>query len=154
MWRAIQPESAVARRSRTGAALIIALICVLLVSMIAMMLVRTALLQLDQLTQEEQWMQADWLAESALSLSAARLRDNPTYAGEIWLPQSSGPSASLGRVVIEVAASGEPKTPSSRRIRVVVDVPDDPVKRVRVTRECRLTLADSSSAGSPATVDN
>src|SRR5262245_49873902 len=86
---------------RRGAALVVAMICTLLVSLISAALVRTTLLQLEQLQHDEWQLQAEWLAESALDLATSRLGD-VNYHGETWLPHTVDGAQLLGRVEIKV----------------------------------------------------
>lgn len=133
---------------RRGAALVVALICVLVVTMVSAVLVRTALVQREQLERDAWLLQADWLAASAHERSLALLASQADYAGETWLPTTADGRA-LGRVVVEIAESGDP----GRELRVTVDVPDHPVERVRVVRSWRLEPAESSSSEPGSVVD-
>jgi Tfp pilus assembly protein PilV len=146
----ISSSSSMAARTsrRRGAALIAALICVLLVSMMSAVLVKTALVQRDQLEQDAWQLQADWLAQSALERTIARLKTDAEYTGETWMP-ATAQGTPIGRVTIEIVqASGDT---TERLLRATADVPDDPVRRARVVREWRLSGEKSSvSSGTSA----
>lgn len=131
---------------RRGAALIAALICVLLVSLMSTVLVKTALVQRDQLERDARQVQADWLAQSALDRSLARLATDAGYTGESWAP-ATAEGQTIGRVRIEIvpAADGDG---SARLLRATADVPDDPVNRARVVREWTLSTQNMSVSSS------
>jgi hypothetical protein len=129
---------------RPGAALVVALICLLLVGVLAATLARSAVLQHEQVLQEQWQIQAESLAASALDRAAAQLATDPNYSGETWLPAPAD-SAPIGRVLIEVIP-GDPAQPGLKAIRVVADVPDAPQRRARVTREDSISPADSSAS--------
>lgn len=133
--------------SRSGAALVIALICLLLVGVLAATLARSAVLQHDQVAQEEWQIQAECLAASALERAAARIATDPMYPGEDWLPTSAGSESPIGRVRIDVVA--DDMRPSARLVRVTADVPDAPHRRARVSRGT--TIAPSTESGAAST---
>jgi hypothetical protein len=136
---------------RTGAALVVALICVLLVSLLSTVLVRTALVQRDQLENDAWQAQAEWLVQSAIERAVASLESDVGYTGETWLP-ATGDGRTIGRVVIEVASSEEGGE-STRKLRVTADVPDDPVRRSRIVREWPLALNSPSASSDGAAVE-
>jgi Tfp pilus assembly protein PilX len=127
--------------TRHGAALVVALICLLLVGVLAATLARSAVLQHDQVLQEQWQIQAESLAASALDRAAVQLAIDPDYSGETWLPASAG-SAPIGRVLIELVANDQ-EQPEYRTIRVVADVPDAPQRRARVTRAAFISPSNS-----------
>ena len=130
--------------TRTGAALVVALICLLLVGVLAATLARSAVMQHDQVLQEQWQIQAESLAASALDRAAVQLATDANYSGETWLPAPDD-STPIGRVLIEVIPS-DPAQPGRTAIRVVADVPDAPQRRARVTREGSISPADSSTS--------
>lgn len=125
---------------RRGAALVIALICLLLVGVLGATLARTAVMQHEQVQQEVLQVQAEWLAESGVDRAVLRLRDDETYQREEWLPAAGGSGEPLGRVTIEVLASDGETDGGSRSIRVVADVPHDSEQRARVSRSLIVTV--------------
>lgn len=139
---------------RTGAALAVALICALLVSLMSAVLVRTALVQVERLTHDEHQLQAEWLAQSGLALAAQRLRADPEYVGETWLPPAVGGTGALGRVVIEIRSKDVEEATAMAMIHVTADVPDDPVERVRVERVSRLPAENPTSKTQDSDVVN
>lgn len=139
--------------SRTGAALVMVMICLLLVATISAVLVRMALLQREQLERDEWRSQAEWLANSAQERVAARLADDADYAGETWLPTADGGGAPIGRVEISInpaTGDGEQQIP---QVRVAVSVPDAPIHRARVVRTWSVSSSETSSESTAASVD-
>jgi Tfp pilus assembly protein PilX len=133
------------RERRPGAALVIALVGLLLVTTISAVLMRLALTQRHQLEREARRQQADWLALSGLQRAIARSAADPAYAGETWAPVSHGDGAALGRVEIVIRTADGSDSAAVQTLQITVDVPDDPVERVRVVRRWNLQAADSSS---------
>ncbi|MBL8849427.1 MAG: hypothetical protein JNG89_07075 [Planctomycetaceae bacterium] len=127
---------------RQGAALVVALICLLLVSMLSAVLIRTALAQRDQLQRDAWQLQAEWLAQAGLERALVRLGSDPAYTGETW-QTAAGDGKPIGRVDITVAAADDGA--GGRLLKLSVNVPDDPVNRAHVERE--VLLPDSSING-------
>ena len=75
--------------TRNGAVLVVALICLLLLSVLAASLTRTVLLQREQVIREEWQLQAEWLAEAAIDRAVVRMESTPDYEGEEWRPVSN-----------------------------------------------------------------
>ena len=125
--------------TRSGAVLVVALICLLLLSVLAASLTRTVLLQREQVIREEWQLQAEWLAEAAIDRAVVRMESTPDYEGEEWLPVSNE-GTPLGRVHI-VLAPDESETEVSRtRINVTADVPAGTQQRVRVQRAATVRM--------------
>jgi Tfp pilus assembly protein PilX len=126
------------RRGRKGVALVIALMCVVISSAIAVSLVRQCVMQRQLARQAQHTAQAQWLLEAGSQRAAARVAGDAAYAGESWsLPaaelaaESAGGEA--GVVAIEVTAvAGQP---NARRVRVVADFPAELPHRTRKVRE-------------------
>jgi Tfp pilus assembly protein PilX len=145
------PQTRPGATRRRGAALIAALICVLLVSMMSAVLVKTALVQREQLERDAWQVQADWLAQSAMERALARLESDVGYAGESWAPVTSE-GKSIGRVNIDIIPAVEGDT-SVRRVRATADAPDDPVNRARVVREWKFFVEKMSVSSSDSDVN-
>jgi hypothetical protein len=126
-------------RHRSAAVLAAALVCLAVVMIIGASLLRTVLLQQRQLEQEQQQLQALWLAESAVERAAARLRDSPDYRGETWEFASWAPSpGSSGVAVIRI----EPLAGDDARRQIVVEAryPQDGPHRVLQYRRIQVPL--------------
>lgn len=110
-------------RSRRGAALVAALLCMAAIAAIAMAIVRTAVLEQRQAVRREQQLQSLWLAESAAERGVARARVAADYAGETWRvsvgDEAESPTGSA-TITVESDPSG------GRRIVAVARFPDDP----------------------------
>jgi len=119
------------------------MICLLLVSMLSAVLVRTALAQREQLERDAWQLQAEWLVQSGLERALAKRAADAKYTGETWRPAGED-SAVIGRVEIVVAAATDGS--GGRVLKLAVDVPDDPVNRAHVAREMILPETDSSIA--------
>lgn len=112
----------------------IALVCVVVASLVLVGLARLVVAERDRVRAELWQVQASWLAESGIQRAAARLAADPAYRGETWnIPAEALGGQDRGVVRIEVETS--PQQPGQRLIRVQADYPDDPVHRVRRTRE-------------------
>lgn len=125
--------------NRNGTALIIAMICLLLASVLTVSLVQVAVLQREQVQRDEWQLQAEWLAESAVDRAAARLRAASEYEGETWRPQFPEETDPLGRIEISVERADEP---GRVRVTAVADVPDDPHERARVRKSVIVARGD------------
>ena len=77
------PSACVAGQRR-GTALIMALMCLVLLTMLLGSLLQTAVGQRKQMRFEERRLQAVWLAESAVERAAGRLAADRDYQGETW----------------------------------------------------------------------
>jgi Tfp pilus assembly protein PilX len=131
--------------SNRGSALIIALICLVLVSALTATLVQIVILQRSQVERDEWQLQAEWLAESGVDRAAARLAADGAYTGEEWLPQPPGAPAPLGRVRIAIDRSSGTNEP---HVTVVADVPHDADERARVRKNVVLPTIQPT-AGEP-----
>lgn len=120
--------------ARTGAVLVIALICLLLLTALAASLVRTALMQREQVIHDEWQLQAEWLAEAALDRALMQLNASADYEGEEWLPESNDKAAPPGRIRIAILQEEGESGARLARITVTADVPADAQQRARVQR--------------------
>jgi hypothetical protein len=135
-----QPE----RRRRRGAVLAAALACLLITVLLSAALATSALQRQRQLKMHERQLQAEWLANSAVHLAAARLRADPEYQGETWSPtQTDLESRYAGETVITVTAADNDR----RRVTVEILYPDDPIDRTRLEKTIvARTVPDESPA--------
>ena len=125
--------------SRRGVVLIMALVCLALITAIGGALLRWALMEHNLLRSREQASQARWLAEAGVERAAAKLASaeesaeqevQPTgYTGETWLvPAVDLPDGRSARVRVEVA----PMEGGRRSIEVEVEYPFESGTPVRV----------------------
>ncbi len=123
-----------ARRPPNGAVMVAVLVCVGLAGLMTLAIVRQAAVRRAEVELAGRALQAHWLAEAALERAAARLAEDPAFRTERWHLAAGTLGAADGAVVqIEV----QPATGRAdlRRIRIVADYPDDPLHRVRVSKE-------------------
>lgn len=131
---------------RRGAAMVVALVIVGAVGLVSVGLMRALVQSHRESRIAAQQQQAHWLAESALARGAARLRAEPAYAGETWLPPASDPASPLGRAVIRIEPAAD-SDEAQKTIVVEAFVPDHPQRRVRQARE--LTVRLNSTGENP-----
>ena len=111
---------------RRGAALVLAMVVLLVVSLVSAALVQSQLSAHRQSRRYADELQAHWLAEAGLARAAARLRADATYAGETWpAPVTDGLAASVTIVVDS----------NQKKITVQAVYPADEHRRVLVSRE-------------------
>ena len=132
-------------RNRRGVAIIVGLICLAVASALMAVVTRIAIIQREAARDESRRVQAAWLVESALDRARARLATDRDYFGETWkiTPDALG-SRHGAAVVIEIVASDEDRR--QRIVRVRADYPDDPVDRVRKSKQLLVTLAPREAA--------
>jgi type II secretory pathway component PulK len=135
------------RPNRRGLAIIPALVCLTIVAALAAGMLRMSRTQRGLSADEERKTQADWLAESGLSLASARLSTDPKYRGETWdIPARSFDGRGEGRVKIAVEADG-----GSRRVTVEAEYPRGDEHRARVTKRYDIDLQNvTETKGGPS----
>ena len=72
------------RQRRRGAALVLAMVCLLVVATISVALTRLLVDEHRQAQRQQQQLQALWVAESAVQRAAVQLRASSDYEGETW----------------------------------------------------------------------
>ena len=80
------------RPTARGLAIVPALVCLVLVTMLCAAMLKLAHAQRGATRDEERRMQAEWLAESGAARASARLAADAGYRGETW----DVPAAALG----------------------------------------------------------
>lgn len=121
-------------RRRRGAAIVFALVCLIMAAMMAGVLGRIAVMGWKSAQDEGRRTQAEWLVESGLERAAAQLAADRDYKGETWkIPAEAFGGRRGAAVRIEVKAS--PDDSRRRTVRVQADYPDDPVHRIRKSRQ-------------------
>jgi type II secretory pathway component PulK len=119
--------------------LLVILVCFALAAAIFVYLGRLSLTQRSTSQSQHESLQAQWLAEAGVERAAARLADDPGYAGETWTVSAQELAGRRGGVVrIHVAAAS--KDAKSRLVRVEADYPDDPVHCRRWKKEITVDL--------------
>ena len=110
------------RERRRGAVLIMALVCLVLVTVMGGTLLRWAVMEHKLLRSRDEESQARWLAEAGVERAAARLANDPEYTGETWdIAAAELPTAQPARVRMQVTpVDGQPR---QRSIEVEVEYP-------------------------------
>jgi type II secretory pathway component PulK len=122
------------RRKRRALVLLFVLVVIALATVRMVALARTMVSARQELQLQGWQLQAGWLAEAGLQRGAARLHDQPDYAGETWkvsADELGGRDGAVVRIDVQRLAgeSGRPQ------VRVVADYPDSPQHRARESRE-------------------
>ncbi len=128
------------RVPRRGLVLVAVLVCLAIAMVLFASSVRTLLLQRQQVRAQQDRMQAEYLADSALRRAAARLAADPSYQRETWLidaPSLAMPASAR----VEIRVEPSPDGAEARRIRAVADVPDVGVARARRSKDTRILLS-------------
>ena len=128
--------------SRRGLALLAAMVCIVILSALAIGLVRTVLARIKEANLNEHQLQADALAQSAIERGLARRAADASYAREVWTPAVPGAPPMQAEIQNVV-------TPSGGTIRVTCLVPADAARPVRVEREAPVPSTLPMKAESP-----
>lgn len=125
--------------SRQGTVLIICIVCVLLLSLTAGVLVRAAMLHRDQTRTLAPQSQAEWLAHAAAQVAADRLKADSAWKGETWTVSAEETGLNEpARIAIAVSTNAEGT--DTRLAAITVDMPPDSPQRVRVTQSVEIDL--------------
>lgn len=125
--------------SRRAAAMALALVVLLVVGMVSGLTLQAILRSHRKVREEEQRVQAELLADSALSRAVAMLRSDAAWSGETWkvsLADSEEPAAN-GIATIRVENDAEL---GRKKISVTAIYPDDPVHHSQAVREQAYSL--------------
>jgi hypothetical protein len=125
---------------RAGAVLIIAMICLLLASVIAVSLVKLALAEREQIERDHWQLQAGWLAEAGLERAALQRHADRAYTGEVWTPPLAGRADRTSRVEILVNPPAAPTAVDGINVTVIADYPHDPHQRARVRKTATIPV--------------
>ena len=123
--------------ARRGAVIILAMVCLIIVSAVGSSLVKSALLQRRQVIRDQQRHQAEWLAQAGLERAAAILQSNPEYTGDGWTVPLESQAGKPGHVAIRVEAGDRT---NHRTITVVAESPRDADRGATITRRIDVDL--------------
>src|SRR2546428_2594757 len=84
---------------RRGAAVLAALVCLVLATLLWAAILRVGLARREQSHSDEQKAQAEWLAESGLERARARLAASAGYSGETWTVSADDLATRSGGIV-------------------------------------------------------
>jgi Tfp pilus assembly protein PilX len=130
------------RTRRNGAILAMALATLLVVTLMAGTILRGYLQAHRQLRREQDQLQAQWLAESALAKAAAQLGANREYRGETWKMELVRADGQIAAGSVTIAIDSESAESPILRISAVAHFPEDDSKRTRVERELIVKRAE------------
>lgn len=117
-------------QARRGAALVMTLVAITVLTIIGGALVRLAVVETKTVDVQQRERQARRLAEAGVARAAAQLKADPEYHGETW--SLTGASALAGKpaqVTIEISEISD--KPGWRRITAAADYPSDSAVRAR-----------------------
>jgi hypothetical protein len=117
------------------------LICLIVLTLISGAILRVGAAQRDEVRAQERRLQAEWLAEAGLRRAFARLDADPGYAGETWQIDARALDSS-DAATVAIAVERTPGDRKARTIRVRVDYPRDPPRRVRCSRQTTILTGD------------
>jgi type II secretory pathway component PulK len=120
---------------RRGAALIVALTTLLVVMLVAAAVTRSLLLSHRQARLRQNELQAEWLAEAAVSRALTQLARRPEYTGETWSADLNPAATGLAEIRIQKIESH----PAGVQITVEARYPNHPTQRATARREYTLT---------------
>lgn len=127
--------------TRRGAALIIALVCIVILMFLLTSVLQFALMRRKASTLQINRAQASCLAESGVRLATARLAADPNYSGQTWEISPESLQGEYGATVaIEVKSAEEENV---RLVSVTANYPADPIKQARITKEITVELKHS-----------
>jgi len=134
--------SSMRRTNRRGMAVVFALVCLAMAAVLAGVATRAAVLGWQSARDEGRRAQAAWLADSAIARAGAQLAADPDYRGETWrIPAKLLDGRRDAVVLIEVTASND--KPRERLVRIRADYPDDPIDRIRKSKQLTFTLPET-----------
>lgn len=116
-------ELELGRRRRRAFVLLVALAALAVATVLFGIWLRASLAAARTQRQQEQRLQAEWLAQSALQRAAAQLRLDRTYQGETWqVSRTELAGVGAGRVTIAIEPAAQP---ARRKINVRAQYPSD-----------------------------
>jgi type II secretory pathway pseudopilin PulG len=137
---------------RRAAAMIMALVVLLVVGLISGLTLQAILQSHRQTRDEAQRVQAELLADAALSRAVLMLEKDPNWKGENWTvnlasPLAEKPDAKTAASDPNFTGAAETKVnraaanPDALRISVTANYPSDPVHRAQAMREIIHTVS-------------
>lgn len=142
---ASSPRGASSDDARQGTILVICIICLVLLSLTAGVLIRASGLHRDHSRTLLPQSQAQWLAEAGIQLAAQQLESNPDWSGKTWTasPEQTGLDTPA-RIAITVSTGPQLNQPPARIATITVDLPPDSDQRVRVVHKVRFNAPTAS----------
>jgi hypothetical protein len=131
-------------KPRRGALMIVVLVCLMVLVMLVGALLRRSMFERNQVRDEERRAQAEWLAESGVSLAAARLALDSSYRGETWdvAAQACG---GHWPARVSIAVENVKDQPDRRSVKVRADYPVEQPLRARHSKQVVIYLGSRRS---------
>jgi type II secretory pathway component PulK len=136
------------REGRRGAILVVALVCVIILTAVIASLAKKCVARRGLRRSEERRTQSEWLARAGLERASMQLSRDPRFAGETW---EIAP-AELGTIdggVVTIAVESVKGKPTHRLVRVVADYPREASRRSRNTIQRELVPGGIASGDKP-----
>lgn len=121
------------------------LACLTLVMLLMAAWLRIVGLERQQLRAQQNRMQAEYLANSALSRAAARLAADPDYDGET-ISASAESLAAIAGATVTIRVETEPDDPQARRVTAAAQVPAAGPRAALRTKQQRILLPTKEPA--------
>lgn len=126
---------------RRGAVMVVAVICLMLVTALLASALKSVTTGRKQVRQEQMRLQAVWLAEAGLERAAAQVAANADYAGETWkIAAADLDGIHTGRVVITVQPGGD--AAEMRRVKVTATYPEATVRSAQITLSAKVKVGN------------
>ncbi len=125
---------------RRGAVLIGAMVCLVLVSMLLGSLLRLAVTHRRQVRRQQDYLQAEWLAESAMERAASRLAADSDYPGESWniaADELGGPHSGF----VKISVQKPDQRPNQRIVAVEAIYPSGVVYFAKRTKQVTVEIS-------------
>jgi type II secretory pathway pseudopilin PulG len=135
---------------RRAAAMMMALVVLLVVGMVAGLALQSILQSHRQTRDEAQRVQAELLADAALTRAVLALTKDPNWKGENWTVNLASPPADQASAkaaglkltgVVETKVEKSAAATDALHIRVTAIYPSDPVHRAQAIREITHTVS-------------
>jgi type II secretory pathway pseudopilin PulG len=131
---------------RRASAMAIALVVLLVVGLMASFSLQAILRSHRQTRDEQDRLQAELLADSALSRAMAIIHDDPAWKGETWMIalsqiETEGETPEAGGTGVAIISSTPAETSDAVLLTVEAIYPNDPVHRARAERQLTLPIS-------------
>jgi hypothetical protein len=118
------------KRSRRGAAVLVAMVCLCVLAVVIAALVKMSTAERTRLQTDAERLQADVLAESAMDRAAAKLAADPKYRGETWT-LSAGELGGDEEATAAIRVEPVDGKPNMRLVKIQADYPNQLPHRIR-----------------------
>jgi Tfp pilus assembly protein PilX len=135
-------------RTRRGAALVVALVTLLVVTVMTGTVVRSLLAAHRQSRLRQDELQAQWLAEAAVARARAQLLRQSEYTGESWQPALAVSAGDATTASAKITVGKVESQPGYFRIAVNATFLNHN-RRITVQREYTVPLRNTQAANQP-----